>query len=87
MAGPVAHAWKASSVSHCGHHEIAVLALDRPQQLEAEEARLIVDGMGAVGEPLLQFGPRTGGISIALIFTTDMAQGYRASRGGDHRAR
>ena len=37
-------------------HEVAVLALDRAQQLEAEEARLVVDGVCAVREPLLQFG-------------------------------
>src|SRR6476661_6271301 len=38
--------------------EIAVLTLDRPQQLKAEEAGLIVDGVRTVCEPLLQF--RTG---------------------------
>ena len=37
------------------HHEVAVLALDRAQQLEAEETGLVVDGVRTVGEPLLQF--------------------------------
>ena len=40
------------------HHEVAVFALDRAQQLEAEETGLVVDGVCTVREPLLQF--RTG---------------------------
>lgn len=40
------------------HHEVAVLALDGTQKLKAEEARLVVDCVGPVREPLLQF--RTG---------------------------
>src|SRR5690349_13572728 len=44
-----------------GDHEVAVLALDRTQQLEAEEAGLAVDGVGAVGEPLLQLRACVGG--------------------------
>lgn len=36
------------------HDKVAVLALDRPQQLESEESGLVVDGMRAVGEPSLQ---------------------------------
>src|SRR6478672_4836776 len=36
-----------------GDHEVAVFTLDRAQQLEAEEAGLIVDGMRTVCEPLL----------------------------------
>ena len=39
-------------------HEVAVFALDRAQQLEAEETGLVVDGMCTVREPLLQL--RTG---------------------------
>jgi hypothetical protein len=39
-------------------HEVAVFALDRAKQLEAEETGLVVDGMGTVRERLLQF--RTG---------------------------
>src|SRR5215218_7321435 len=35
--------------------EVAVFSLDRPQQLEAQEAGLIVDGVRTVREPLLQF--------------------------------
>ena len=54
MAWPSRQAANDSSSSHCGHHEVAVLALDRAQQLEAEEARRPVDGVGAVGEALLQ---------------------------------
>src|SRR5712675_2427556 len=41
-----------------GDHEVAIVALDRAQQLEAEETGLVVDGMCTVCEPLLQF--RTG---------------------------
>ena len=41
-----------------GDHEVAFLALDGTQQLEAEESRLTVDGVSAMREPLLQF--RTG---------------------------
>src|SRR5262249_43757520 len=36
-------------------HEVAVFALDRAQQLEAQEAGLTVDGVCTVREPLLQF--------------------------------
>ena len=42
------------------HHEVAVLAFYRPQQLKAEESGLIVDGVCAVREPLLQFGTGVG---------------------------
>ena len=34
--------------------EVAILAFYRPQQLKAEEAGLIVDGVCTVREPLLQ---------------------------------
>ena len=44
-----------------GHHEVAVLALDGPQQLEAEEAGLVVDCVRAMREPLLQFRTGVGG--------------------------
>jgi hypothetical protein len=37
------------------HDEVAIFTLDRPQQLEAEETGLVVDGVCAVREPLLQF--------------------------------
>src|ERR1700752_3000513 len=37
------------------NHEVAVFALDRPQQLEAEETGLVVDGVCTVRESLLQF--------------------------------
>src|ERR1700754_1481207 len=40
------------------HDEVAILALDRPQQLKAEETGLVVDCVCAVREPLLQL--RTG---------------------------
>ena len=40
------------------HHEVAVLALDRAQQLKAQKTGLVVDGVRAVREPFLQF--RTG---------------------------
>jgi pimeloyl-ACP methyl ester carboxylesterase len=43
------------------HHEVAVLTLDRTQQLEAEETGLVLHRVGAVGEPLLQFGASVGG--------------------------
>ena len=39
-----------------GHDEIAIVALDRAKQLEPEEARLVVDRMGAIGESFLQLG-------------------------------
>src|SRR5271166_1814785 len=38
------------------HHEVAVLTLDRAQQLEAEETGLVLHRVRAMGEPLLQFG-------------------------------
>ena len=41
-----------------GDDEIAILALDRPEQLETEEPGLVVDRVGAMGETLLQL--RTG---------------------------
>jgi hypothetical protein len=41
-----------------GDDEVAVVAGDGPQQLEAEEAVGAVDGVGAGGEPLLQLGAR-----------------------------
>ena len=44
-----------------GDDEVAVLALDRTEQLEPEEPGLIVDGMGPVGEPLLQLRSGAGG--------------------------
>src|SRR6478672_12046455 len=40
------------------HDEVAVLALDRAEQLKAQETGLVVDGVGTVREPLLQL--RTG---------------------------
>ena len=40
------------------HDEVAIFALDRPQQLKAQEAGLIVDGVCTIREPLLQL--RTG---------------------------
>src|SRR5690348_12844083 len=43
-----------------GDHEVAVFALDRAQELEAEEAWLVVDGVRTVCEPLLQFRARVG---------------------------
>src|SRR5271166_5918189 len=43
------------------HHEVAVFTLDRAKQLEAEEARRILDRMCAVGETLLQLGASFGG--------------------------
>src|ERR1700739_1838615 len=43
------------------HHEVAVLTLDRTQQLEAEETGLVLHRVRAVGEPLLQFGASVGG--------------------------
>ena len=55
-----------------GDYEIAILALDRPEQLEPEEAGLVVDRVGAVGETLSNSGPAPGGTSIALILTTAM---------------
>src|SRR6478735_9698065 len=39
-----------------GDHEVALLALDRTQKLEAEESRLAVNGVSAMRESLLQFG-------------------------------
>ena len=38
------------------HHEVAVLTLDRAQQLKAEETGLVLHRVRAMGEPLLQFG-------------------------------
>ena len=38
-----------------GHHEVAVIALHRPQQLKPEEPGLAVDRMGTVGESFFQF--------------------------------
>ena len=43
------------------HHEVAVLTLDRAQQLKAEEAGLVVHRVRAVGEPLLQLRASVGG--------------------------
>ena len=43
------------------HHEVAVLTLDRAQQLKAEETGLVVHRVRAVGEPLLQLGASVGG--------------------------
>jgi hypothetical protein len=43
------------------HHEIAVFAFDRTQQLEAEETGRILDRMGAMRESLLQFRASVGG--------------------------
>ena len=40
------------------HDEVAIFPLDRPQQLKAQEAGLIVDGVCTIREPLLQL--RTG---------------------------
>ena len=39
-----------------GHNEVPVVALDRPKQLEAEEAGGVIHGVRAVREALLQFG-------------------------------
>ena len=52
--GTVAPGSEGLLVLPLGDHEVAVLALDRAQQLEAQEARRPVDGVGAVREPLLQ---------------------------------
>ena len=43
------------------HHEVAVLTLDRTQQLKAEETGLVLHRVCAMGEPLLQFGASVGG--------------------------
>lgn len=43
------------------HHEVAVITLDRPQQLKPQEAWLLVDRMSAVGEAFLQLRAGTGG--------------------------
>src|SRR6516162_3228913 len=43
------------------HHEVAVLTLDRTQQLKAEETGLVLYRVRTVGEPLLQFGASVGG--------------------------
>src|ERR1700739_384300 len=36
-------------------HEVAILTLDGPQQLKAEETRGVLNGVRSVGESLLQF--------------------------------
>jgi hypothetical protein len=43
------------------HHEVAVLTLDRAQQLKAEETGLILHRVRAMGEPLLQLRASVGG--------------------------
>jgi pimeloyl-ACP methyl ester carboxylesterase len=44
-----------------GHHEVPVVALHWSEQLEPEESGLIIDRVGAVGEPLLQLRTGAGG--------------------------
>lgn len=56
-----------------GDHEVAVLALDRAQELETEETGGAVDRVCAGMEPLPPVRePAPSGILIALIFTTAM---------------
>ena len=43
------------------HDEVAVLTLDRTQQLKAEETGLVLHRVCAMGEPLLQLGASVGG--------------------------
>ncbi len=43
------------------HHEIAVFAFDRAEELKAEEAGRVLDRMRALGEPPFQFEASIGG--------------------------
>jgi hypothetical protein len=52
--------------------EVAVFALDGPEQLEAFKSGLSVDGVCAAGEALLELGALASGMWMALIFTTDV---------------
>ena len=78
MAGPSRQACERLLVGPVGDDEVAVLALDRAQQLEAEEAGRPVDGVRAVAEPLLQlavcFGRDGDGV--------DLHDGHVSSLGG-----
>ncbi len=56
------------------HHEVPVLARGGAEQLEAQEAGGVVDGVRPIGESLLQLGAGASGTSIALIFTTAMRE-------------
>ncbi len=72
-------------VGPVGDHEVAVVAGDRSQQLEAEEARSAVDGAGARGEPSLQLRAGLGWHGDGVDLHDGHGASLRAGRAGPSR--
>src|SRR6201999_4350850 len=80
IAGPVAHAWNASSDSHWVTTKYRSSPLIGRSSWKPRKPGEFSTACARWANRFSNSGPASAGTSIALIFTTGMAQGYRADR-------